>query len=130
METPEQLIRRAYAAWGQDDWDEFSAVLHTEIEWHSSGAFPGFEPVYHGHEGVLRWWHDFKDPFETASIELESLTEHGDAVLTTVRLGGVGKGSGVPVDVPFFNTFRFRDGLLVRFASFASLEEALADVER
>ena len=130
MESPEQLIRRAYAAWSGDDWDEFCTVLHPEIEWYSSGAFPGFEPVYHGHEGVRRWWHDFKDPFETASIELEDLSEHGEAVLTTVRLAGVGKGSGVPVDLPFYNTFRFREGLVVRFASFAGLEEAQADVKR
>ena len=130
MESPEQLIRRAYAAWSGDDWDEFSTVLHQNIEWYSSGAFPGFEPVYRGLEGVRRWWSDFKEPFETVSIHLEDLTEHGEAVLTRVQLAGVGKGSGVPVDLPFYNTFRFEDGLVVRFASFASLDEALADVKR
>ena len=130
MESREQLIRRAYAAWSRDDWDGFRAMLHPEVAWYSSGAFPGFEPVYRGHEGVRKWWQDFKDPFETVSIDLESLTEHGDAVLTTVRLGGVGKGSGVAVDLPFFNTFRFRDDTVFRFASFATLDEALDDVKR
>ena len=129
MEDREQLIRRAYAAWSRDDWEEFRTLLHPEIAWYSSGAFPGFEPVYHGHEGVHRWWEVFKEPFETCSIELQTLTDHGDAVLTTVRLAGVGKGSGIPVDLPFFNTFRFRDGQVFRFASFASHEEALADVQ-
>jgi ketosteroid isomerase-like protein len=128
VESREELIRRAYAAWSREDFDEFTTALHPSVAWYSSGAFPGFEPVYRGVEGVRRWWYDFKEPFETSSVELEDLTEHGDAVLTTVRLRGVGKGSGVAVDLPFYNTFRFQDGVVSRFASFASLEEALADV--
>jgi len=63
----EQTIRAGFAAWGRGDIEATLARLHPEIEFVSSGVFPGVEPEYHGHEGFSRFWHDFRDMWERNS---------------------------------------------------------------
>ena len=126
----EKLIRHGYSAWDRDDFGDFSTLLHPEVEWHTSGMFPGLEPVYRGHDGVREWWLAFRDPFETFTIELQSLTERGDTVVTRVHFTAMGKESGVEVELPFANVFWLEGDLIVRFGSYQSLDEAFAAAER
>ena len=39
-----ELVRQIYAAWNQGDLDAMLAVLHPEVEFVTSGAFPGRIP--------------------------------------------------------------------------------------
>lgn len=122
-----EAIRRGYAAWNDDDFEAFRPLLNPDVEWHSSGTFPGFEPVYRGPEGVLRFWHTLKDPFERFGIELESVVEHGEAFIVTVVFTARGKGSGAEARLPFVHMFVLDDqGLIVRFGSYRTVEEARA----
>jgi ketosteroid isomerase-like protein len=120
------LVREGYAAWNRDDFEEFVTRLAPDVEWHSSGEFPGLEPVYHGVDGVREWWVNVKDPFGSFTIEPEQVTEQGDAIVTFVRFRAVGRESGVEVDLPFAHVFWFEGDLIVRYASFRTFDEALA----
>jgi ketosteroid isomerase-like protein len=121
-----ERVHRAYEAWNRDHFEAVRELLHPEVEWHSSGLFAGLEPVNHGHEGVRRWWRQLKEPWESFTIEVRRELERGGTVITDVRFRAVGRESGVEVDLPFAHVFEFEDGLVVRYRSFGSLEEALA----
>ena len=43
-----EIVRAAFGAFGQDDWDAFIALVDPEIEWVTTGQFVG-GPVYRGH---------------------------------------------------------------------------------
>lgn len=121
-----ELLRRVYAHFEADDFEAAAAHIHPDVEWHSSGVFPGLEPVYHGREAVRDWWRGIRDPFERFGVAIEDVWEAGDTVVTQVRFQAIGRESGVEVDLPFAHHFRFEGDVVVYYASYASVEEALA----
>ena len=123
---PMEMVRRLYGAWDRDDFETFRASLHPDVEWHSSGRFPGLEPVYHGPDGVRDWWVAVKEPFEEWTIELERVREVEGWLVAEVRFHAVGKESGVAVDLPFAHVFEFEGELIRRYWSEDSVERALA----
>jgi ketosteroid isomerase-like protein len=120
-------MRTIYAHFDRDDFEGISRYMHPDIEWHSSGVFPGLDPVYRGLEDVRRWWHAVREPFEEFKVELERVWDEGDVVVTAVRFVAVGKESGVRVDLPFAHVFRFDGDLVTHYASHGTVDEALAD---
>jgi ketosteroid isomerase-like protein len=122
------LLRRFYDAWNRDDFDALSALLHPDIEWRSSGVFPGLEPVYRGQRQVRQWWDAVHEPFEEFTIRLDEVREVEGELAACVRFRAVGRESGAPVDLPFVHVVTFEDGLIRRISSHVSVEKALAAV--
>ena len=120
------MLRRLYGAWNRDDFEAFRPSLHPDVEWHSSGRFPGLEPVYHGRDGVRDWWHALREPFEEWTIDLEQVHEVDGRLVAEVRFHAVGKESGVAVDLPFAHVFELDGDLIRRYWSYDSVEKALA----
>ena len=84
-----------------------------------SGLFIGPEAIaeYTRHS-LLRPWADF-------TMEAEEIIEAGDSVLVRVIQRGVGRASGIPVDLRYFTLWSFRGGKVIRIQSFRNREEAL-----
>jgi ketosteroid isomerase-like protein len=123
-----EIVRRAYEAWNRGDLDSFLSLVHPDAEWTAGGTpdlFLGIEPLYRGQTGVRTWWEFAKEPWEYFRSHVESTMEEGDTVITEVRFEAVGKESGVKVEYPLVNVIDVRDGLMVRFASYYTLEDAL-----
>ena len=120
----DDLVRACFDAWNRDDFDAARGYMHPQIEWRTSGHFPGMEPVYNGPEEVRRWWRALKDPWEYFSIHVERTFDHDAVDVAIVRFEAVGRGSGVKVDLPFVTVWRFEDGLIRWYASYDSLEAA------
>src|SRR5256885_9073019 len=70
-----ELARRALGAFNQHDIEACIACLDPSVEYHSAITVPG-GAVYHGHDGVRKYFGDFKDAWETsfASSPRRSLT--------------------------------------------------------
>jgi uncharacterized protein len=121
-----EIIRRGYEAWNRRDFDQVLEVADPEIEWTFAGAarFPGVDAVYHGHEGVRRFWTTFIEPWEQINIEVEELRDSGDFVVASIRFQAVGR-DGLEVDAPVMHVFTFRGSKIVRFEAFVDQEEAL-----
>jgi ketosteroid isomerase-like protein len=66
-----------------------------------------------------------KEPWEYFKSHVERTTEEGDTVITEVRFEAVGKESGVKVGLPLVNVIEVRGGLIVRFAGYYTLQDAL-----
>lgn len=123
-EENKETIRRLYAAWNADDFELSRPSFHPEVEWITSGTFPGIEPVYHGREGVHAFWTSLKEAWEYFDIHVIDLISEGGWVVTRVRFEAVGRESGVKVELPFSHAFRVEDGLVTRYGSFAELDDA------
>ena len=122
-----EVVRRAYEAWNRQDLDAFLSVVHPDAEWRGPGdLFIGIEGVYRGHAGVRDWWNAAKEPWQYFKSHVQRSFAGGDKVVTVVRFEAVGKESGAKVELPFLaNVVELKDGLIVRFNSYYSLDEAL-----
>lgn len=123
------MVRRGFEAWNCNDFDRVRPLLHPDVEWHSSGVFPGVEPVYRGHDGVRRWWETLKEPWEYFTIHVERILDANEHVVASLKFEAVGKDSGVHVELPFVNVFVVERGLVVRFGAYRSWDEALEAVK-
>jgi ketosteroid isomerase-like protein len=85
------------------------------------------EGVFHGHDGVRRFWKDTLESFEVfQSGELFEVHDLGDRVLWIGTIRVKGRGSGIETEVPTASIAAFRDGLLVHFKDYGDRDEALA----
>jgi uncharacterized protein len=119
-----EVVRWGYEAWNRRDFDRLLELADPEIEWSFAGVRPpGADAVYHGHEGVRRFWDTFIEPWEQITVEIEELRDSGDIVAAIVRFRAVGR-DGLRVDAPFAHVFTFRGSRVVRFEAFADRKEA------
>ena len=112
-----ELIRAAYEAWNRDDLDAAIALVHEDFEVHSSGVFPGLEPVYRGRDGFRRWWRDLRSPFSEFEITVRDLQASDGLVRAAVHFNAVGRGSGAAVELDYVNEWRIAQGRLLSFRS-------------
>ncbi len=122
-----EVVRRMYDAYNQGDMDAMLAGLSDDIEYVSTGAFPGLEPVYEGHEGWQRFWREFRGTWNSLTIRLDELHDCGDRVATIFTFDARGR-DGVRVTRQFGNVFTLRSGRVCRIEAFGDAAEALEAV--
>jgi ketosteroid isomerase-like protein len=122
-----ELTERGYRAWNEDDLDGLLDICHPEVEYYTSGVFPGLQKVYEGKEGIRRWWADFHEPWLQIKVIPERIVDTPDGVAILVRFEGKGR-QGIQTTMTFINTIEVRDGLALRFDSQRPTEEALAEL--
>ena len=118
----------AIDAWNRGDlegWLDLAAD-----EWHTTGTFPGIEPVYRGREGMMAIWEYLRAPWESASsvqIDVERVEDLGDTVLglTTLRASGAEGAAETSMEVAY--VLREEEGIL-RLHNYLSWDEALRAV--
>jgi len=121
-----ERVRRLYDAWNDDDFGAAAAAIHPDVEWRPSGTFPRFRSLYRGREGVHEFWVTMKEAWDHFTIHIEQLVEDGDVVVTDVRFDAAGKVSGVRVDLAFAHVWELEDGLIARYSSHPTFDEAVA----
>jgi ketosteroid isomerase-like protein len=82
--------------------------------------------IYHGHEGVRRYFGGFDGMLEDIRYEALELTAAGDLVLAHIRLSGRGVSSGLDVDLEAWVIHELRDGKIVRIRPYGDLDSAQA----
>jgi ketosteroid isomerase-like protein len=121
-----EIVRRAWEAWENGDWEPLYAFYDPAVVWDASELRGPIAGIYHGHEGVRRYFQDWLESFEAHSARAESFIDAGDNIVVVgLRLRGRGKASGVEVDMPRWNLYRIRDGLAIRVELFETEAEAL-----
>jgi ketosteroid isomerase-like protein len=118
-------VRRAYELWNAEEERRWLETFHPDIQFSPSGAFPGFDPQYHGREGLSRFRKEKLEAWEYFRIEVQAIDDRGDWLGITLRFWGKGKEGGVEVNLDFHHAMHIRDGLIDFLASRESLEEAL-----
>jgi ketosteroid isomerase-like protein len=87
--------------------------------------------IYRGREAVQAYWASLRtDVWRELRMEFEEVVEQGDRVVALVRCHGVGRGSGVPVEMPAAWVATLRDGLVASARLTLDRERALEGVSR
>ena len=82
--------------------------------------------VYHGHDGVRRYWREWLDAWEAVTIVDGPLNEmYGGQVISSWRQLNRGKTSGLEVEMDVASIWTFQHDRVVRMATFASRDDAL-----
>jgi ketosteroid isomerase-like protein len=87
--------------------------------------FPDSPDTRQGIEGFQQWARDNRDSYEGFVFEVSELRDLGDQVLALVALHGRGRGSGVPMDMPFAVIWTLREGKIAKCAAFRDRAQAL-----
>jgi ketosteroid isomerase-like protein len=122
------LPERVYAAWNRGDVEHLGSYFAPDAIYETSGQFPGFEAVYEGPEGMVRFHAEMLeawDSFQIEIVEIEAEGEDGDAA-ARVRFRGRGATSGVEVDLEFGHAWCIEDGLIRYFVARPTAGEAMA----
>jgi ketosteroid isomerase-like protein len=117
------IVRRSIERWSSGDLEGYMETLDPEIEWRTSGLYPGLEPVYYGHDGFRRFWRDFHEPWETLSMELRDAVSVGDKVVFSFRFEATGR-DGVRAGRDQASLVTLQNGLLLRIQNYTSWDEA------
>jgi ketosteroid isomerase-like protein len=125
--TYTEITERGYRAWNEDDLDSLLAICHPEVEYYTSGVFPGLQSVYEGEAGIRRWWADFHEPWEEIKVIPERIAERPNGVAVLIRFEGTGR-QGIETTMRFINTIEVRDGLAYRFNSQPPTDEAIREL--
>jgi ketosteroid isomerase-like protein len=127
----ERGFREGMEAYNRAEYDTALQGFHPDIEWRVEPDLVADAAVYHGHDGVRRFWETWAEAIAGMSLEIEEVRAlEGGRVLAVTRATGKGAGSGAPVESrSFAQLAQYRDGLVVQVRLFADVKRALAAVD-
>jgi ketosteroid isomerase-like protein len=118
-----ELLRDLYASWGRGDFRGGRELLDPDIEFNL--GTPDYEATpAHGPDQIEQQMREFLANWAAYRIEAEEFLDAGDRVLVRARQRGLGKHSGVEVDMPLFGVWTFREAKVVRISFYSSEREA------
>jgi uncharacterized protein len=121
-----QVVAEGYDGWNRRDFAATVEHMAPDVVWRTAGVFPGLKPVYHGHDGVRRFWDSMQEAWELIEVRPERFVEHDDKVLVEIYFHAKGRESGAEVKMDWLHVFTFEDDKVVEVASYRETEEALA----
>ena len=88
MSKNSKLVRKGYEAWNHDDRGTWLETLHPDVELHTSGIWPDFDPIYHGHEGLAEFWRRMHEAWKEFRMDIEQMDDEGDCFVLALRFAG------------------------------------------
>lgn len=121
-------IQIGYDGFNRGDLTQAREIVTKDVEWKTTGTFPGIEGVYRGPDALDDWMESLRAEWQEFEVSLaEVLAEREDAIVVAERLWGRGRESGVEVEMHTYAVYRFNaEGKLTRREAFTSAGEALA----
>lgn len=118
-----EIVRRAYDALNQGDWDGFFRDMHPDFEMTTQRG-PG-AGTHRRREGVQGFGEDYIAAFDNMVFEPDEVLENGDQVVVLVTRRGRPKGGSVDIVVRNGHLWTVRDGTILSMKSFPDPEKAL-----
>jgi ketosteroid isomerase-like protein len=116
-------FQAAVAAFNQRDGGKFDQLLAPDAEIVPvRAAIEG--TTYRGRDAASQYVAAVDDSWESLRWELDEVREAGDFVLGLGHIRGRGRGTGATIDTSGGWVAQFRDGLMTRFRTCTSREEA------
>jgi ketosteroid isomerase-like protein len=119
-----EVVRRTVDGWNRNDLEVVLETLDPDVEFHTSGVFPDFDPVYRGREGFAAFWRAIHEPWKELRLNIEQIEHRADCVVLEFRFRATGSGSGAHVDLKFANAITLRDGLQTKIVARRVFEDA------
>jgi ketosteroid isomerase-like protein len=125
-----ELTKRAWDAWIRGDLDAVFERFDAAVEWDTT-SYEGWpeDDVYHGHEGVRRFFEEWLASWESYEAGADEFIDvDGERVLVLCWQAGRGPGSRVPVHMDWAQICTWKDGLCVRMEAYSDRGAALEAV--
>ena len=119
-----EIVRRVYARWEQGDFAASVPLFEENVTLVVRPEFPD-GGTFVGREGTRAYMTRFLDAWEALRIAATSFREIGDTVLVKVRQAAVGRSSGIPSELDYFQLWTFRGGKVIRVESILTEADAL-----
>jgi ketosteroid isomerase-like protein len=122
-----ELVRRGYEAWNKGDRQWVLDHMSPQVEWIAPPEDP--DPgTYRGHEGVLRFWEQWRAAVGQLHFEAREMLEAGDHVVVTAVRSGIGETSGLAISDTVIQVFSFEGDTCVRVRESYDKAEALREI--
>ena len=119
-----ETTREAFEAFRAGDMERVLAMADPEVEVYLPPSLPN-SGTFRGHEGYLTWLKQWLEAWEDFAIEVTAQEPVGERhVVTSVHQSGVGRGSGIPVEMDVAYVCEIRDGRFAALQLYMSQEEA------
>src|SRR5262245_1436393 len=119
-----ELVRSSLEGWNRGDIDAWLDSAAPDIEFRTSGVYPGTDPVYRGHAELRRFWTSFREPWESLRVRIVEARELGDDVLVLGTFEGHAR-DGMSVQREAAWIWRFVGDVYTGLAAYGSWKEAL-----
>ena len=120
-----EAVLKALDWWSRGDMEAWLEPSDPDAEFWTSGTFPGIDPVYRGREELVRFWHAFREPWESIRIQVDEIREAEHLVVPLCTFEGRAR-DGMTVQREAGWTWELEDGLFRRVRAYGSWVEALA----
>jgi ketosteroid isomerase-like protein len=120
-----EVAKRAFDAFNRRDVDAFMELTTSDFEFYPSLLGAVEHRSFSGREGVEQYFKDVREAWEEFLVLADEFRDLGDRVLQIGRMKGRGKGSGVPVETPYWAITDCRDGKVSCVRAYLDHAEAL-----
>jgi ketosteroid isomerase-like protein len=126
-----ELVLIGHDGFNRGDLSEAKTKVSDDVEWGTTGTWPGLDETYHGPDALDEWIETLHSEWETIRVTLDEVVEDaGDVAILTERLSGRGRESGIEVEMQVFSVYWSEGGKIVKRASYRTREEALTALEK
>jgi ketosteroid isomerase-like protein len=124
------VVRGVFEAGHRRDSATAFALYDEGIVWDVSrlGGADFGEGVFHGHDGIRRWFRGWLGAWDTVRNDVDELIDAGEQVIAITTQTSRGKTSGIEVELKQYSVWAVRDGRVQRAVWFRTREEALEAV--
>jgi ketosteroid isomerase-like protein len=117
-----EVVRRAFEAYERGDVEAMLEEVDQEVQWKQVEE-PA--PVY-GRDGVREAVQRWDETWDNLRAEVDEYIDAGDCVIALIRFRGLGRASGVPVEMASYHVFTVRNGKVARMTEYGPGKRAEA----
>jgi ketosteroid isomerase-like protein len=122
-----EALRAVYDEWARGNFRAGEDLWDPDVVFSLRPEFPDANS-YHGPNGVRDYMRGFLAAWDDLTITAEEFIEAEDSVVVAVYQRGIGRESGTPVELRYFQVWTFRGRTAIRFESIRGRAEALEAV--
>src|SRR5215210_4049606 len=100
-----ELVREFHGRFAAGDRRSWRQYFAPDVVWDASQSHLPVAGVYHGHDGVERFFAEWLPIWDDYAVENDELIDAGDSVVVVFRQRGRGKGSGAYAERTFFGVY-------------------------
>ncbi len=120
-----ELVKEFTRLFEEGDRNAWRNYFAPNVVWDTSGSSMPAAGVYHGHEGMERFFREWLGAWSDYGIETLEYLDAGDSVVLVFRQSGTGRGGGVRTERDFFAVYDLSDSKVVRYRQYESRKAAL-----
>ena len=108
--------------------EAYAEPFHQQVDvhWHGQQTYPDTPQHLRSSEDLIAFTQEYRDGWTDLRAEaLEMIEAPPDSVLAVIRQTGRGRQSGVPIEIHYFQLWRFEDGKVRELEMFRHRADAL-----